>query len=105
MPRNPLHIVQSYFLHTAPCTAGAWTADGQLLVTVSEDNSFFVWDVFGAAAAQNLVESNGQTVVSMNGQDQRFEVQGGFTSVAVDPKGVFAAAGRFQRRSKDCVSA
>ncbi len=42
-----LQIAQTYFLHTAPCTAGAWTPDGALLATVSEDGSLYVWDVVG----------------------------------------------------------
>ncbi|KAL2125826.1 hypothetical protein VTI74DRAFT_2579 [Chaetomium olivicolor] len=37
-PSNPIQIVQTYFLHTGPCTAGAWTRDGLLLATVSEDS-------------------------------------------------------------------
>lgn len=90
---SPLQIVQSYFLHTASCTAGVWTPDGQLLITVSEDSSLYVWDVWGNAAAKGLVGDNGQTAVSMTGEDQRFEVEGGLYSIAVDPKGGFVAVG------------
>ncbi|KAF4124411.1 ribosome assembly protein SQT1 [Geosmithia morbida] len=92
---NPLQIVQSYFLHTMPCTAGCWTPDGQLLATVSEDSSLYVWDVWGQAAARGLTAGGdgGTTVVSQTGEDQRFEVPGGLYSVAVDPKGGFVAAG------------
>lgn len=90
---NPLQIVQSYFLHTAPCTAGAWTPDGHLLATVSEDSSLYVWDVWGEAAARNITSENGMTVVSLTGEDQRFEVEGGLYSIAIDPKGSFVAAG------------
>lgn len=90
---NPLQIAQSYFLHTGPCTAGAWTPDGNLLVTVSEDSSLYVWDVWGEAAAKNIVAENGQTVVSLTGEDQRFEVEGGLYSLAICPKGSFVAAG------------
>ncbi|KZZ98953.1 WD40 repeat-like-containing domain protein [Moelleriella libera RCEF 2490] len=91
---NPLQIVQSYFLHTGPCTAGAWTPDGRLLATVSEDSSLYVWDVWGAAAASGgVVNDNGMTAVSLTGQDQRFEVEGGLYSIAIDPKGTFVAAG------------
>ena len=39
---EPLSIVQSYVLHTGPCTAGAWSPDGKLLATVSEDSSLYV---------------------------------------------------------------
>ncbi|KOS21253.1 putative WD repeat-containing protein [Escovopsis weberi] len=90
---DPLQIVQSYFLHTASCTGGAWTADGQLLATISEDSSLYVWDVWGAAAAANITGDNGQSVVSLTGEDQRFEVPGGLYSLAVDPKGAFVAVG------------
>ncbi|KAI1460197.1 WD40 repeat-like protein [Annulohypoxylon moriforme] len=90
---NPLQIAQSYFLHTASCTAGAWSPDGTFLATVSEDSSLYVWDVWGEAAAKNLVNDNGQTVVSLTGEDQRFGVDGGLYSVAVDPKSTFVAVG------------
>ncbi|TQW11795.1 hypothetical protein V2A60_001685 [Cordyceps javanica] len=90
---NPLQIVQSYFLHTGACTAGTWTPDGQLLATVSEDGTLYVWDVWGAAAARGIVDSNGQTAVAMTPEDQRFEVEGGLYSVAIDPKATFVAVG------------
>ncbi len=90
---SPLHIVQSYFLHTGPSTAGTWTPDGQLLATVSEDSSLHVFDVWGAAAAKSLVTDNGQTVVSLTEADQRFAVEGGLFSVAVAPSGAFLAVG------------
>lgn len=90
---SPVQIVQSYFLHTGPCTAGAWTPDGQLLATVGEDSALHVFDVWGAAAAKSLVTDNGQTVVSLTEADQRFAVEGGLYSVAVAPTGSFLAAG------------
>ncbi|KAJ9155692.1 WD40-repeat-containing domain protein [Pleurostoma richardsiae] len=90
---NPLRIVQSYFLHTEPCTAGAWTPDGALLATVSEDSSLYVWDVWGLAAAKGLTGDNGMTAVSLTAADQRFEVEGGLYAVAVEPRGAFLAAG------------
>ncbi|KAM4065391.1 ribosome biogenesis protein Sqt1 [Hirsutella rhossiliensis] len=92
-PAAPLQIVQSYFLHTGSCTAGAWTPDGQLLATVADDSSLYVWDVWGLAAGQGLVGDNGMTAVSLTASDQRFEVEGGLYSVAIDPKGAFVAAG------------
>ncbi|KAI5467867.1 WD40-repeat-containing domain protein [Mariannaea sp. PMI_226] len=90
---NPLQIVQSYFLHTGSCTAGAWTSDGLLLATVSEDSSLYVWDVWGEAAAKGIVSDNGMTAVGLTGEDQRFEVEGGLYSIAIDPKGTFVAVG------------
>ncbi|KAG5912627.1 hypothetical protein E4U42_002091 [Claviceps africana] len=90
---NPLQIVQSYFLHTGPCTAGTWTPDGLLLATVSEDSSLYAWDVWGEAAARNMVHDNGMTAMSLTGEDQRFEVQGGLYSIVTDPKGTFVAVG------------
>ena len=69
---SPLTIVQAFYLHTASSTAGAWTPDGKLLATVSEDGSLYVWDVF----------ETGQAVVTQTAADQRFEVDGGLYSVA-----------------------
>jgi ribosome assembly protein SQT1 len=93
-PSNPIQIIQSYFLHTGPCTAGAWTPDGLLLATVSEDASLHVFDVWGAAASKSLVTSdNGQTAVSLTDADARFAVEGGLYSVAISPSGGLLAAG------------
>jgi len=69
---NELNILMTQYLHTASCTGGAWTPDGKMLATVSEDGSLYVWDVFGSA----------QATVSMTTADQRFEVEGGLYSVA-----------------------
>ena len=71
---SPLNILGTFYLHTQSCTAGAWTPDGSLLGTVSEDGSFYVWDVFGTA----------QAVVSMTAEDQRFAVADGLYSVAMN---------------------
>lgn len=89
----PLQIVQSYFLHTNSCTAGAWSPDGKLLATVSEDSSLYVWDVFGEASAAGLTGDGGQTVVGLTSVDQRFNVEGGLYSVAIAPSGAFVAVG------------
>ncbi|KAI9866250.1 MAG: hypothetical protein M1813_001371 [Trichoglossum hirsutum] len=89
---SPLAIVQAFYLHTASCTAGAWTPDGKLLATVSEDASLYVWDVFGEAAAAG-VSGEGQAVVGLTSADQRFAVEGGLYSIAVAPSGAFAVAG------------
>jgi ribosome assembly protein SQT1 len=91
---SPLTIVQTFFLHQASCTAGAWTPDGKLLATVSEDSSLYVWDVFGEAAAAGLVDPNGgQAIVSLTAADERFRVDGGLYSAAVSPGGGIVAVG------------
>lgn len=90
----PLQIIQSYFLHTESCTAGAWSTDGKLLATVSEDGSLYVWDVFGDAAAAGVTQGeSGQTVVGLTSADQRFAVEGGLFSVAIAPSGAFVVVG------------
>ena len=89
---NPLQINQSYFLHTGSCTAGAWTPNGSLLATISEDVTMYVWDVWGLAAANGLGADNG-TAMSLTGADQRFNIEGGLYSLAIDPTGAFAALG------------
>jgi ribosome assembly protein SQT1 len=90
----PLQIVQSYFLHTEACTAGAWSSDGKLLATVSEDGSLYVWDVFGEGAAAGLTQGEGGAyVVGLTSLDQRFAVEGGLFSVAVAPGGAFLVVG------------
>ena len=90
---NELQVLQAYYLHTESCTAGAWTPDGALLATVSEDSSLYVWDVFGDAASQGLIEPSSQNVVGLTGLDERFLVQGGLYSVAISPSGSFVAVG------------
>lgn len=93
-PSAPLTIVQTFFLHQAPCTAGAWTPDGKLLATVAEDSSLYVWDVFGDAAAAGLTDPNGgQAVVGLTAVDERFNVDGGLYSVAISPGGGIVAVG------------
>jgi ribosome assembly protein SQT1 len=86
-----LTIVQAFYLHTESCTAGAWSPDGKLLATTSEDGSFYVWDAFGEAAAAGLTSS--QNVVGLTAEDQRFSVEGGLYSVAISPNGALAAVG------------
>ncbi|PYI01513.1 angio-associated migratory cell protein [Aspergillus sclerotiicarbonarius CBS 121057] len=91
---EPISIIQSFFQHTGSCTAGAWTPDGKLLATVSEDGSFYVYDVFGAASAAGVAYSAGtSTVVGLTADDQRFAVEGGLYSVAIAPSGTIAAVG------------
>lgn len=90
----PLQVTQAYYLHTGSCTAGAWTPDGKMLATVSEDGSLYVWDVFGEASAAGVVGSAGsQAVIGLTMEDQRFAVEGGLFSVAVAPGGAYAVVG------------
>ncbi|KAJ5104792.1 hypothetical protein NUU61_002139 [Penicillium alfredii] len=91
---QPISIIHSFFQHTASCTAGAWTPDGNLLATVSEDGSFYVYDVFGAAAAAGISGSQGTSaIIGLTAEDQRFAVDGGLYSITVSPGGGIAAVG------------
>jgi ribosome assembly protein SQT1 len=90
---SPLTVIQAFYLHTETCTAGTWSSDGKFLGTVSEDSSFYVWDVFGDAAAAGVTGASAQTVVGLTGQDERFRVDGGLFTVAIAPNGAFAAVG------------
>ncbi len=92
-PANPIQIVQTFFSHTKACTAGAWTPDGNLLATVSEDSSLHVWDVWGTAAAQGLTPGGQSAVVSLTADDQRFFIDGGLYSVAISPGATVVAVG------------
>lgn len=80
---SPMTIVQAFYLHTESCTAGTWSPDGQLLATVAEDGSMHVWDVF----------QSGQAIISFTSDDQRFAVEGGLYSVAINPTGTMVAVG------------
>ncbi len=91
---GPLRQVQAYYLHRGSCTAGAWTPDGKLLATVSEDGSLNVYDVFGEAAAQGISGHQGTVaIVSLSSDDQRFSMDGGIFSVAIAPSGAFVVVG------------
>ncbi|KAI9894739.1 MAG: hypothetical protein M1814_002096 [Vezdaea aestivalis] len=89
----PLIILQAYYLHTESCTAGCWTPDGKMLASVSEDSSFCLWDPFGEAEAGGVTSKAGQAVLNLTAQDQRFAVDGGLFSVAIDPTGAFSVVG------------
>jgi len=91
---GPLRQVQAYYLHRGSCTAGAWTPDGNLLATVSEDGSLNVYDVFGEASAQGISGHQGTAaIVSLSSDDQRFSMDGGIFSVAIAPSGAFVVVG------------
>jgi ribosome assembly protein SQT1 len=79
-----MEIVHVGYSHTASCTAGVWTNNAGLLATVSEDGSFYVWDV---------TDGNVRTVVALTAADQRFAIEGGLYSVAVSPSGSVAVVG------------
>jgi len=89
----PLEITQAFYPGGEGATAGSWTPDGKLLCTVSEDSSFFAWDVFGEAAAAGVNSGGQQHVVNLSAADERFKAEGGLYSVAVAPNGLFAAVG------------
>ncbi|MCJ1364140.1 hypothetical protein MMC16_003249 [Acarospora aff. strigata] len=91
---SELGIVQAFYSHTESCTAGAWTPDGKMLATVSEEGSLCVWDAFGEYSAAGATgEGGGQTVVALTAEDQRFAVEGGLYSVAISPTGSFVVVG------------
>ena len=93
-PSSALQVQQAYYLHTASCTAGAWSPDGKLLATVSDDGSLYVWDPFGEASAVDITtQSSGQAIIGLTGDDQRFTVEGGLYCVAIAPTGAFVAVG------------
>ena len=87
--QTELEIVQVYYLHTESSTAGAWTTDGKLLATVSEDGSLYVQDVFGETASSTV----GQALMGLTAEDQRFAVEGGCYSIAIPPSNTFVAVG------------
>lgn len=90
---TPLQVIQAYYLHTESSTAGAWTPDGRLLASVSEDGSLYVYDVFGEAASAGVSGTQSQAVIALTAEDQRFAVEGGLYSVAVAPGGAFVVVG------------
>ncbi|KAI5307542.1 hypothetical protein KEM55_008037, partial [Ascosphaera atra] len=58
------------------------------------DATFYVYDVFGAAAAAGVTSASGTSaVVGLTPEDQRFAVDGGLYSVAISPNGAIAAVG------------
>ena len=84
-----LNILRSSYLHTESCTAGAWSVDGLLLATVSTDGSLAIIDPF-------TDESNPYSTSSLyklTADDRRFQVEGGFFSIAVSSNGMYVAAG------------
>lgn len=90
---SPLNIVQAYYLHAASSTAGAWTPDGNLLATISEDGSLYVWDPWGEAAAQGVTApQGGLALLGLTAEDERFKVEGLY-SIAISPGGTLAAVG------------
>ena len=82
---SELEILHALYLHPEPCTAGAWSADGRYLATVSEDASLHVWDIFASGS--------GEAAVSLTAADQRFAVEGGLYCVSINPQGTMVAAG------------
>jgi ribosome assembly protein SQT1 len=92
--KSPLNIVQAYYLHSDATTAGAWTPDGSLLATISQDGSLYVWDPWGEATAAGLnTTQGGQALIGLTGDDERFKVEGGLYSIAISPGGTLVAVG------------
>lgn len=90
----PLQLLQAYYLHTQSCTAGAWTPDGKMLASVSEDGSLYVWDPLGEAVAAGVTsKSSSQAVIGLTTEDQRFAFKGGLYSIAVSPSSAFVVVG------------
>ena len=84
-----LSLLRSSYLHAESCTAGAWSVDGLLLATVSTDGSLAIIDPF-------TDESNPYSTSSLyklTADDRRFQIEGGFFSIAVSSNGMYVAAG------------
>ena len=91
---NALEMVQTFYQHAVPTTAGAWSPSGALLASVAEDSSLYVYDPFGEAGAAGQGPASGsQALVALTAANQRFVVEGGLYSVAIAPSGAFLAAG------------
>ncbi|KAH8721963.1 WD40-repeat-containing domain protein [Ilyonectria robusta] len=90
---NPLEMVNCYVRNNGASTAGAWTHDGLLLATVAQDSSLYVWDVWGEAAAKGLGAGKDRPLVALTSTNEKFYVEGGLLSIAMDPHGAWVAVG------------
>ncbi|KAF8469114.1 WD40-repeat-containing domain protein [Kalaharituber pfeilii] len=80
LENGKLENLHALYNHGASCTAGAWTPEGGILCTVSQDGSFYAWQ-------------DGKAVVSLGKKDARFAVERGLVSVAVNWDGTVAVVG------------
>jgi len=88
-----LVVLQAYYQHQSPCTAGTWSVNGALLATVSEEGSLLVFDPFGLAPDTPGGGGTGAAIVARTAEDQRFAVEGGLYCVAISPGGTLCAVG------------
>lgn len=90
----PLQQVQYYGMHRAFITAGVWSADGSLLASADEDGHFFVFDVFGDAAAQEILPPISHTaLVTFDNVDARSQISGGIFSLDIHKTQPWLAVG------------
>ncbi|ORY87049.1 hypothetical protein BCR37DRAFT_343590 [Protomyces lactucae-debilis] len=70
--------------HTAPCTAGTWSRDGKMFVSVSEDGTVIQWDPRTSQPTHRIETA----------QDERLcGGEGGWNAVALDASGAVAVVG------------
>ena len=92
--QKPLQYVAEYALHQGPVNVGAWTPDGKLLFTTGEGGALYGYDVFGEAKALGVRGHNGTSeVLSFDGDDIDFCLDGGIYAMAVHPSGDYLVVG------------
>ena len=92
--QKPLQYVATYALHQGPINVGAWTPDGKLLFTTGEGGALYGYDVFGEAKALGIRGHQGTSeVLSFDGDDIDFYVDGGIYAMAVHPSGDYLVVG------------
>jgi ribosome assembly protein SQT1 len=74
--------MQVFAGHDSPVHAGEFTPDGKRIVTADETGNFILWDPREAAPVWKLTAADG-----------RFAMDGGITSLAVNPSSTLAVVG------------